>query len=73
MRTTLLDVLKASGVIVSTSKGRRLILQGALSLNGKELDKFDDLNMTIFSGDVIQVGKETTLFADEYFEIIEKK
>ena len=79
MRTTLLDILKEAGLVVSTSKGRRLILQGVMSLNGKQLNKFDDLDMTIFPEDVITVLPDgvteiytMTIFACDYFEEMEK-
>ena len=71
MRTTLLDILKDAGVVVSTSKGRRFILQGAIGLNGKQLNKFDDLDMTIFPEDVIEIY-DLVLFASDYFEKMEK-
>lgn len=79
MRTTLLDILKDAGAAASTSKGRRLILQGAISLNDKQLNKFDDLDMTIFPNDVITVLPDgvteiytMVIFACDYFEKMEQ-
>ena len=71
MRTTLLDILKDAGLVVSTSKGRRLILQGAITLNNKQLNKFDDLDMTMFPGDVIETS-DMIILARDYFERMEK-
>ena len=71
MRTTLLDILKDAGLVVSTSKGRRLMLQGAVSLNGKQLNRFDDLDITIFPEDAVEIY-DMVLFASDYFEKMEK-
>ena len=71
MRTTLLDILKDAGLVVSTSKGRRLMLQGAVSLNDRQLNRFDDLDITIFPEDVIEIY-DMVLFANDYFEKMEK-
>ena len=71
MRTTLLDILKDAGLVVSTSKGRRLMLEGVVSLNGRQLNRFDDLNITIFPEDAVEIY-DMVLFASEYFEKMEK-
>ena len=70
MRVSLLNILKASGLIISTSRGRRLIAQDAIKVNGKLVNTLDDLNMTMFPGDKVTVGSKE-IDVDNYFNELE--
>lgn len=70
MRTTLFDILRGSGLAISTSKGRRLILQGTIQVNGNLITELTDLDMTMFPGDIVLVGGKELLL-DEYFDWME--
>lgn len=70
MRLTVSDILIDSGTIISTSQGRRLVIQGAVKLNGVVLNRLEDLDVNVSSGDIIEAGS-FRVSADEYFEEME--
>ena len=56
--TSLVDVVFLSKVVTSKSEVRRLIKQGAVSIDGK---KIDDASFSLRSGQVIKIGKRRFL------------
>ena len=56
--TSLVDAVYLSKVVASKSEVRRLVKQGAVSVDGK---KIDDANFSLRSGQVIKIGKRRFL------------
>ena len=56
--TSLVDAVFLSKVVASKSEVRRLIKQGAVSVDGK---KIDDASLSLRSGQVIKIGKRRFL------------
>ena len=56
--TSLVDAVFLSKVVASKSEVRRLVKQGAVSVDGK---KIDDANFSLRSGQVIKIGKRRFL------------
>lgn len=56
--TGIIDVMMANKMVTSTSEARRMITQGAVSLDDT---KIDDLKFVVESGGVLKVGKRRFL------------
>ena len=56
--TSLVDAAFLSKVVASKSEVRRLVKQGAVSVDGK---KIDDASLSLVSGQVIKIGKRRFL------------
>ena len=52
----IIKLLSIAGLIQSNGEGRRLIKQGAVSVNGEKIGN-DDIEITIENGAVLKVGK----------------
>lgn len=61
----LIDLLKAHGLIVSTSDARRLATLGAVTVNGKPVDVRDAAGMEVEAGDVVRVGKRSVAVIED--------
>lgn len=71
MRVTLLDILRESGIL-SLSKSRRLLIQGAVKLNGADVTNMADVNITVIPTDTVDVG-DWSLPVKEIYERLENK
>lgn len=56
--TGLIEVMVSSSFSSSNSEARRLLNQGGVKING---ERIDDFNITLKSGDILQVGKKKFL------------
>lgn len=65
MRVTLLDVLKESGIL-SLSKSRRLLIRGAVKLNGVDITNMADTGITVLPTDTVTVGDWHIIVKDIY-------
>jgi ribosomal protein S4 len=72
MKIKAMDFLIQSGSCISRPEARRLIYQGGLKVNGKRItieegEPVNDLEMSVESGDRIDVGRKTWDFIDGCF------
>lgn len=61
---SILDLLRNSGLLVSSSQGRRFIAQGAVRINGELVD-LEQTSVEVKEGDKLALGRrEVTVTKD---------
>lgn len=61
----LFELLKKHELVVSKAQTRRLILQGAISVNNVKMSDVDQCSLDIKSGDTVQFATKVTIDIDE--------